>query len=237
MSDVSTDLFDFDRYYYSEIFVNCPIEYLYIGRNLRLAIDKWNDISPYFRSSPFYNLSTLKEVVIGDSVTTLNDYMFRKCTNLAKVVTGNSVTSIPQTAFSDCTIRDLTLGKSVSLIESKAFCYNYSYSSHTRLYSLNTTPPSVGSGTFFYNDYLYLKVYVPQEALEAYQNADPWKNFWNLQAIKPTAISATEANYGAGIDANAVAYDLNGNRVEDWQSKKGMYIVRSGGKSKKVVIQ
>ena len=35
------------------------------------------------------------------------------------------------------------------------------------------------------------------------------------------------------IGANAKVYDLNGNRVEDWQSKKGGYII--GGK--KVVVK
>ncbi|MCH5178760.1 MAG: leucine-rich repeat domain-containing protein [Prevotellaceae bacterium] len=49
----------------------------------------------------------------------------------------------------------------------------------------------------------------------------------------PTGIDATEMGNGDEICANAVAYDLNGNRVEDWQSKKGVYIV--GGK--KVVVK
>ena len=83
----------------------------------------------------------------------------------------------------------------------------------------------MGRDNFSNSEYLNTNVYVPQEALEAYQKADVWKNFWNLQALEPTAISATEANYGADIDTNAVAYDLTGNRVEDWRSKKGVYIV------------
>ena len=134
-------------------------------------------------------------------------YKYYKCTNLAKVVIGNSVTSIERNVFSECTL--------------------------TELYSLNPTPPSVGSDNFSNKDYLDLKVYVPQEALEAYQKADVWKNFWNLQALEPTAISATEANYGADLDTNAVAYDLNGNRVEDWQSTPGIYIING----KKVMVK
>ena len=109
----------------------------------------------------------------------------------------------------------------------------FSYCPLTELYSLNPTPPSVSSGNFSNKDYLDLKVYVPQEALEAYQNADVWKNFWNLQALEPTAISATEANYGVGIDTNAVAYDLNGRRVKGWQSTPGIYIING----KKVMVK
>ena len=46
-------------------------------------------------------------------------------------------------------------------------------------------------------------------------------------------IIANETEYGAGIAANAVAYDLNGRRVEDWQNMKGVYIVNG----KKVVVK
>ena len=46
-------------------------------------------------------------------------------------------------------------------------------------------------------------------------------------------IIATEVDNGDEIGANAPAYDLNGRRVEGWQSKKGVYIV--GGK--KVVVK
>ena len=52
-------------------------------------------------------------------------------------------------------------------------------------------------------------------------------------ADETTGIDATEIGNSSDFGANAVAYDLNGNRVEDWQSKKGVYIV--GGK--KVVVK
>ena len=46
-------------------------------------------------------------------------------------------------------------------------------------------------------------------------------------------IIAMEMGNNSEFDANAVAYDLNGNRVEDWQNRKGIYIVNG----KKVVVK
>ena len=46
-------------------------------------------------------------------------------------------------------------------------------------------------------------------------------------------IIATEVGNGSEIGANAVAYDLNGNRVEGWQNRKGVYIVNG----KKVMVK
>lgn len=64
-----------------------------------------------------------------------------------------------------------------------------------------------------------------------YYNGEEWLEYEGVDV--PTGINANEANNGADLDTNAVAYDLNGNRVEDWQSKKGVYIVNS----KKVVVK
>ncbi|MCH5179277.1 MAG: hypothetical protein J1F13_06310 [Prevotellaceae bacterium] len=41
------------------------------------------------------------------------------------------------------------------------------------------------------------------------------------------------ADISLGFGANAVVYDLNGNRVEDWQNKRGVYIING----KKVVVK
>ncbi|MCH5178943.1 MAG: leucine-rich repeat domain-containing protein, partial [Prevotellaceae bacterium] len=49
----------------------------------------------------------------------------------------------------------------------------------------------------------------------------------------PNGINSVEVGNGSEIGANAPAYDLNGNRVEDWQNRKGIYII--GGK--KVVVK
>lgn len=77
------------------IFSTCPLEYLYLGRN----IDDANH--GYFYFSPFSERTTLTEVEIGDMVTTL-----------------------PQYAFEDCNISDLNLPANVKIIRSGAFDNN-----------------------------------------------------------------------------------------------------------------
>ena len=64
-----------------------------------------------------------------------------------------------------------------------------------------------------------------------YYNWTRWEEYEGSDDT--TGISATEVGNGSEIDANAVAYDLNGNRVEGWQNKKGIYIVNG----KKVVVK
>ena len=55
-----------------------------------------------------------------------------------------------------------------------------------------------------------LNVFVPQEALTTYQNAEIWKNFWNLQGFDATGIENVKAGSG---NAN-IYHDLRGNRLD-----------------------
>ena len=73
--------------------------------------------------------------------------------------------------------------------------------------------------SFTNKQYLDLNVYVPKEALKAYQNAEPWKNFWNLQDFDPTGIESVKS------DA------INGNHLD--APKKGLNIING----KKVIVK
>lgn len=130
---------------------------------------------------------SLTNVIIPNSVTKIGEYAFGWCSSLTNVTVGNSVTKIGNKAFYFCTgLVNVTLGSSVTEIGHGTFS---GCDSLTELYSLNTTPPihnttppDVVSGFgFTKNQYMTLNVYVPNEALEAYQSAEEWKDFWNLQ--------------------------------------------------------
>ena len=73
-----------------------------------------------------------------------------------------------------------------------------------------------------------LNVYVPQGSLEAYQNADVWKNFLNLQEGAPTGIDSAKNNI---MDGNSKCYDLHGNRLS--APKRGLNIING----KKVIVK
>lgn len=154
------------------------------------------------RYPPFRGIQTLNEVTIGNSVTTIGDYTFYGCSSLASIVIPNSVTAIGGLAFKGC-------------------------DALTSIYSLNTTPPSVVSGNFTNNQYMTSNVYVPQEALEAYQSADVWKDFWNLQGSDFTSIETVKAN-NKSTDRY---YDIRGNRYDT--PKHGLNIING----KKVIVK
>ena len=62
------------------LFYDCPLETLYLGRNL-----SYNTSSSYGYSS-FYNIKTLTSVTIGNSVTSIGDDAFSGCSGLKTVV-------------------------------------------------------------------------------------------------------------------------------------------------------
>ena len=79
----------------------------------------------YSSSAPWYSYrSSIKSVVIGDSVTSIGDYAFRYCSSLTSVVIPDSVTSIGNDAFYSCgSLTSVVIGDSVTSIGEGAFYY------------------------------------------------------------------------------------------------------------------
>lgn len=115
----------FDRY---GLFHDCPLERLYVGRDLRYKLGKiYGENSGYvyvyyYDHSPFYNNTELKVVTIGDCVSTIGESLFAKCSTLENIIISNNVTSIGNGAFSNCSsLRNITIPKNVTLIGNRAF--------------------------------------------------------------------------------------------------------------------
>ena len=79
------------------LFNDCPLEVLYLGRNLSY------NTGGYYDYSPFSKKSTLTTVTIGCNVTTIDKYAFYKCTGLKNITIPNSVKIIISNAFDGCT--------------------------------------------------------------------------------------------------------------------------------------
>ena len=82
--------------------------------------------------------------------------------------------------------------------------------------------------------YMNLVVKVPQESLEAYQQADGWKNFWNLQGFDPSVSGVDAIAVDAAERVETGRDNLNGQKVN--QDYSGIVIVRySDGLTRKMV--
>ena len=141
-------------------------------------------------SSAFYSCTNLTSISIGNSVTTIAEYAFYNCYGLPSVVIPNSVTTIGYEAFGYCGgLTSLTIGSSVNTISEYAFNYCSGLSTIT---VLAETPPTFeiydGVGAF-YDVNTSIPMYVPCEALEAYQNAEGWNDFTNIMELCPGAIT------------------------------------------------
>lgn len=124
-SSSNDNVYYYDRY---GLFHDCPLERLYVGRDLRYKLGKIYGGNSgyvyfyYYDHSPFYNNTELKVVTIGDCVSTIGESLFAKCSTLENIIISNNVTSIGSGAFSNCSsLRNITISKNVTLIGNRAF--------------------------------------------------------------------------------------------------------------------
>ena len=126
------------------------------------------------RDNIFLQYSSLKKVVIPDSVTSIGNYAFRDCSGLTSVTIGNGVTSIGNNTFYNCSkltsiivpdgvktvgsyvfygcssLADVVIGNGVTVITNSMF---YLCMSLTRIIIGNNVI-SIGDGAFFACTYL-----------------------------------------------------------------------------------
>ena len=99
----------------SGLFYDCPLETLYLGRNLSYNTDR------KYGYSPFYNNKTLTSITIGNSVTSISKNAFQGCSGLASIIIPNSVTSIGEGAFMYSGLTSVEIPNSVTDIGGSAF--------------------------------------------------------------------------------------------------------------------
>jgi hypothetical protein len=166
--------------------------------------------------SAFYECTSLTSINIPIHVTKIEDYVFRFCRSLERVVIPNGVTTIKKHAFAACSnLKDVyCFAEEVPTTSSDAFGTSYLQ-----------TPINTAT------------LHVPAASIEAYSNAEPWKNFGSIIALtdedpKPTGIT----NINSDTVNDERYYSLDGMRMA--QPQRGLNIIRkSDGTTKKVVIK
>lgn len=165
-------------------------------------------------SFAFSGCSALISIAIPNSVTTI-ECLFPVCTSLTSVIIGSGVTSIHDEAFMKCqSIKDL-------------YCY------------AEQVPETNNPLIFAESNIRNATLHVPAGSLEAYRNAEQWKDFGSIVALtdedpKPT----TDINTPPGIQMPAIVerYSIDGKHISSPQS--GLNIIRmSNGTTKKVFVK
>ena len=157
----------------SPLFSDCPLDSVYIGRNISYKK------SSNYGYSPFYRNTSLRSVVITDDETEISENEFYGCTNLKNVNIGNEVVSIGDWAFSGClSLNYFDFGKKVSSIGKEAFS---DCSSMTKIISHALTPPTLGAQALDDINKWDCTLFVPEGSLLAYQAVDQWKDFFFIE--------------------------------------------------------
>ena len=154
-------------------------------------------------------------------MTSIGNKTFYGCTNLTNITIPNSVIDIGSETFYGCTnLTDVTIGNAIKRIGTSAFdeCENLK-----SITVAATTPPAVGSHNFTTTAFSTIVVRVPQGSLAAYQTADFWKSFLNIEEFDASSIEGIQMDIHNTI---APIYTLQGVRVKDAKENLpiGIYI-------------
>jgi hypothetical protein len=209
------------------LFSSCPLDYVYIGRNISYSK------SSSYGYSPFYRNTSLRSVEITDRETEISENEFYGCTNLKEVKIGEGVTTIGNWAFSGCSSLDyFAFGSAVKDIGKEAFS---DCTAMTRLISRATTPPTCGTQALDDINKWNCKLTIPVGTLTAYEGADQWKEFFFKEEKDLTAINSVYADAEKKGEVIGI-YDLNGTKKQSMQ--RGLNIIRmSDGTTKKVMVK
>jgi len=204
----------------------------------------------------FFYCTALTDIVIPNNVTNIGKNAFTGCNGLTSIIIPNSVNYIGQYAFYVCGgLTDITIGNSVSYIDSYAF---QSCSKLKTITCLGITPPVFGDESFSYLDAL-TTVYVPAASLAAYQASKWGAMFFRLIQASPTndipSITSRVKVYsarssiiveGTALQETVTLYSITGKHLKTNVStgerlnmpvdKQGIYLVKTGGKTYKVVV-
>ena len=138
----------------------------------------WNDYS-----SPWYENESVKQVIIGDGVTTIGDWAFSYCRALTSITIPNSVTTIGDNAFDYCSsLASITIPNSVTTIGDYAFSYCRALTSVIISNSVTT----IGERTFA-NCYSLTSVTIPSSVTRIEDGA--FSDCGNVKQITSEAVT------------------------------------------------
>ena len=161
-------------------FANSLANPLYYAKNLYLngsLVSKLEIPSAIteIKNYTFYNCTSISTIVFPSGILKIGNSAFVNCSNLTSVTIPNSVTTIDENAFNGCTgLASLTIGSSVGSIGNYAFGNCTGLKSVT---SLNSTPPTCGTGVFQGVTISSIPLTVPAGSESLYKATYTWQDF------------------------------------------------------------
>lgn len=194
-------------------------------------------------SYAFQGCASLTSINLPNSVNRLGAYAFNGCDGLTDPVYNkhifafmprtysgaytiqDSIVSVARSAFSDCTLlTKITLPASTERIGRSAF---YNCTALEKVICYAVTPPICQDYAFTYSDaegwikFTQSALYVPQESLEAYQNADTWKEFNPILPIFSEGMDLNRiGDFVTKIQRDGQIYILRGEKVYTLQGQE-----------------
>lgn len=144
----------------------------------------------YIGRSCFRGCSSLTEIEIPSSVTSLNENVFLDCISLKKVILNNGITTIGSFCFYGCSsLEEIVIPKSITKINVYAF-----YGTNLKNIYMEPLSPPVLIDWYGDTDHKApmafdkinedAKIYVYEDAYEAYINDEKWKKYKNKIVVR-----------------------------------------------------
>ena len=218
----------------------------------------------YIGEWAFANCQALPSITIPESVKCIDLIAFQWCYKLTKVVVnsnevvsrdneqyytlmscfgkqveeyvlGENVKKIAYIAFAESDkLTTVTIPANVTCVEDSAF---HKCISMTDVYLYAEQVPETGKDVFVDSNYKNATLHVPAASVEAYKNAEQWKDFGTIIALtdedpKPTGIQSINNN----VITCKRYYSLDGKQTTTPQ--RGLNIIKmSDGTTKKVIMK
>lgn len=155
------------------MFSSCPLETVYIGRNINYNTSSNQGYSPFYRNT------SLKTVIITDKETEISENEFYGCSNLQQVSVGDGISTIGNWAFSGCSnLNHFAFGSHVQSIGKEAFS---DCTAVTEISSRSSIPPTCGEQALDDINKWECRLIVPKGRKGNYQSANQWKEFFFIE--------------------------------------------------------
>ena len=180
----------------------------------------------------FHKCTTLSSITVSANATSVGSGAFSDCSTITSISIPDNVTSIGAETFAGCSsLRIVELGRSVATIGADAF-KDCSKMRQIKCYSLD--PPLCEDGALSGLDTWDCSLFIPEGTESLYKAADQWKEFFFIEEI--TGIDTPKTDNGKNTVYDI--YDMNGRLVRKAATttdglKPGLYIING----KKILVK